>query len=101
MLSRLGSARPSNEPDGTRASRAPSGQCRFASTEVAYAPVYHRIGDCHATRISLRASWEIGIRASPRDERDGRSTADGQVPELETHVVAARKRAAPVGREHN
>jgi hypothetical protein len=24
---------------------------RFASTEVAYAPVYHRTGDCHATQF--------------------------------------------------
>jgi hypothetical protein len=29
--------------------------CCFASTEGAYAAVYHRMGDCHATPISLRA----------------------------------------------
>src|SRR3984957_7358599 len=74
---------------------------RFPSTEAASATFYHRMGDCHATPISLRARWWMGFRANARDWRDDQSMACSQVPKLERVVPTAGQRAAAVGRERN
>jgi hypothetical protein len=51
---------------------------RFASTEVAFAALYHRMGDCHATRNSPRAG-EIGRFAGvERALSDAQFTGGGQ-----------------------
>jgi hypothetical protein len=47
-------------PDaGVKSAKRPAHQ--VASTDVAHGSVYHRIGDCHATQISVRARSEMEI----------------------------------------